>query len=909
MNDKKKIAPQYLDGSRSEKDSEFSIIQLTKLFKPRLRKEFVKRNSLLKCLDQSLSLPLTLISAPTGCGKSITTSQWLEENNIKYLWLSVDEEHNDISIFLQYLLTLFESKWPDVMFETKSLQGGIDFSAKLIASSLINDIFNLQEHFVLVLDDYHLIQEEKIHEVIGQIMLHPPENFHLMILTQRDPPLRLSRMRAQMRLNELRMRDLAFTVEEANQLRSFIAPETSYDEVETLVNHSEGWIAGISVGFMGLARGVAFERVIQALHSGSSMISELLDEVIISGLPKMNQKFLALTSMLDRFSAELIFDIVASLDDWDLSESHIRELFKLSKERNLFLIPLDQEVGGWYRYHHLFKSQVMNRAGDQFKQEVIQRIYQEASSWFHKRKFYEEALKYAILSEEMDFAVQQFDSMRLTLHNTEQFQRLERLIEMFPSHVIRDRIELLLSLAILQDHKADYKAMQTYLDDAEKILNKRNLEEQAFKQLQGQFHCVSAYLPFMNGDFETAIYHAEKGLNLLPSAEPNYFREYALAYYAMGQQAIGSVKKGLNRIANTLEDPAIKDAYFLGRLFHIQTLVHLISGDAKGVRRPGMQLQALHNPENYPGAWMAGIYAVSTSAYLADKLEDVHQFHDILFRNRFRGRPFGVIHHFMVECLALAAQEEWDKMDSCLTICTKLVSDLDIAPLKGMVHAFEVDLALKRNDIDRATELSNLANFSPHPPLWYYYIPQLTEVKLLLATEQKEKGFHLLEKLIRNGKTCHNENLLIQALTLKAVSLHNKGDHRPALESLMEALKIAKGKQHLRTFLDHGHVMIELIKEVSEEQPGICDVAEIESVLSKTNSSQRIRMDIPLTSRESEILRLVNQGLKNHEIAEKLYVSVDTIKKHLYNCYQKLYVNNRTNAINKARELGLLDAQ
>ena len=226
-----------------------------------------------------------------------------------------------------------------------------------------------------------------------------------------------------------------------------------------------------------------------------------------------------------------------------------------------------------------------------------------------------------------------------------------------------------------------------------------------------------------------------------------------------------------------------------------------------------------------------------------------------------------------------------------------------------MVHAFEVDLALKRNDIDRATELSNLANFSPHPPLWYYYIPQLTEVKLLLATEQEEKGFLLLEKLIRNGKTCHNENLLIQALTLKAVSLHNKGDHRPALESLMEALKIAKGKQHLRTFLDHGHVMIALVKEVSEEQPGICDVAEIESVLSKTNSSQRIRMDIPLTSRESEILRLVNQGLKNHEIAEKLYVSVDTIKKHLYNCYQKLYVNNRTNAINKARELGLLDAQ
>jgi len=480
---------------------------------------------------------------------------------------------------------------------------------------------------------------------------------------------------------------------------------------------------------------------------------------------------------------------------------------------------------------------------------------------------------------------------------------------MYPNQVINENVELLLSLAILQDHKADYMAMRTYLDRAEEILIQENYKEADFNRLKGQFYCVSAYLPFMQGDFHSTIHHAEMGLDLLPSSEPNYFREYALAYYALAQQALGKMEKGLKRVFDTLDDPLIKNDYFLGRLYHIETLVLLIAGDARRVRRPGMQLQTLHKPENYPGAWMAGIYAVSTSAYISDKLEDVHQFHEDLVVNRFSGRPFGIIHHFIIECLALAALEEWEGVDSCMEICKELASALDISPLTGMVRAFEVELALKQNDLDCAKEIADTANFKPHPPLWYYYIPQLTEVKLLYASEQNEKAFQLLDNLIDEGKSCHNENLLIQALTLKAVSLRRKGDHKLALESLMEALSLAKGKKHIQTFIAQGDTMIQLLKEIPEEQAGIYDITEIDRAFSRVKSRRHNRMDISLTSRETEILNLVNQGYKNHEIADKLFVSIDTIKKHLYHSYQKLYVNNRTNAINKARELGLFDLQ
>ena len=880
----------------------------TKTFKPVLRKEFVKRRSLLKHLDKSLFRPLTLISAPTGCGKSVTASQWLEEKSLKYLWLSVDEEHNDLSIFLHYILAMLKERWPQQSFGIERLIRGINHSANLIASTLINDIVNLQEHFVLVLDDYHSIEEEKIHDIIHRVLQYPPKNLHLMILTQRDPPLRLAKMRAKLQLNELRMRDLEFTVEEANELKSFIAPETSLDQVSLLVRRAEGWVTGVSVGLMGLARGVNFEKVVNALHSQSSVVAELLDEVIMNGLPRKDQKFLALTSLFDRFSEEFLIDMVVLLNDNEISVQHIADLIHTARERNLFLISLDLN-SEWYRYHHLFRSQVMHRVGDQFNEELVHQIYKEASTWFYVRNFFEEALKYAILSKDMNFAVHQFDSVRLSFHNTEQFQRLERLIEMYPNHVINENVELLLSLAILQDHKADYMAMRTYLDSSEQILIKENYKEEDFNRLKGQFHCVSAYLPFMQGDFHSALHHAEMGLDLLPSSEPNYFREFALAYYALAQQAIGKMEKGLKRVLDTFDKPLIKNDYFLGRLFHIETLVLLIAGDAKRVRRPGMQLQMLHKPENYPGAWMAGIYAVTTSAYISDKLEDVHQFHEDLVVNRFSGRPFGAIHHFIIECLALAALEEWDRVDSCMEICKELASALDISPLTGMVRAFEVELALIQNDLDCAKEIAYTANFKPHPPLWYYYIPQLTEVKLLLASEQNEKAFQLLDNLIDGGKNCHNENLLIQALTLKSVLLHREGDHQLALESLLEALSLAKGKQHVQTFIAQGDTMIQLLTEIPEEQTGNYDGAEIERAFLRMKSRRHKRMDISLTSRETEILHLVNQGYKNHEIADKLFVSVDTIKKHLYNSYQKLYVNNRTNAINKVRELGLFDLQ
>ncbi len=889
----------------------------SKTYKPTIRKEFVRRQSLIERLEASISLPLTLISAATGSGKSITVSQWLEEKGHKYGWLSLDEEHNDIQVFLSYLVSLLKKQWPQQSFGLESFVEAFNLPPNLIISTLINDLDQLEEPFVLVLDDYHIIVEEKIHEIINGILRYPPEQFHLVILTQRDPPIQLAKMRARFRLNEIRMKDLAFTNEEAIELRSFIAPKMSDDQVKILVKQSEGWITGISIGLIGLSQGVTFEKVIQALHSGSSLISELLNEVVIQGLPIEAQKFLELTSLVDRFSESLISIMVASINDPDLSEYESRQLIKLSRETNLFLIPLDAG-GEWYRYHHLFRSQIKNLIGNHYKKDLVQKLYKEASIWFQSENLFEEALKYAILSDDMVFAVSLFESKRISLHNSEQFQRLERLINMFPEHAIKNNLELLLSLAILQDHKVNFQDMQKYIELARKILDNIKIKDNRFNQLKGQYHSVSTYLSFMQGDFTTAIQEAEISLNLLPTSQPNYFREFALAYFSMAHQAIGKKEIGLELISKTLETPAKSDKYFRGRLLHIKTLIHSTAIDTNSMNRTGLQLQALLSAQSYPGGWMAGMLAVVTSAYITNDLQKVYQYHDQLYKYRFIGRPFGVIHHFFIECLASKASGDYDMVNSTLSICKELATDLDISPLKGTVYAFEVEIALAQDNLDQAIESSALANFNPHPPIWYYYLPQLTEVKLLFYTNEQEKGLELLEELINRGKAFHNENLLIQALALKVVFLEKMGDHLLALKVLKDALNMPKTKEHIRTFVDHGDIMKRLLHELPKEQSEISQISKLEQAFPNKypkGASEKIKVSKPklavpkLSNRELEILHLVTQGYKNDEIAEKLFVSLDTVKKHLYNAYQKLYVKNRTSAIKKALELGLIASE
>lgn len=894
------------------------LVLHTKMCKPPVRGRMVLRQSIIDRLESNLALPLSLISANTGCGKSIAISQWLDQTRHKFGWLSLDDEHNNTEVLLAYFIAIFKEQWPGKSFGIEYLRDAAKLPATLIASTLIKDLDDLDDPFILVLDDYHRIREDKIHEIINGLLRYPPEQFHLVIITQIDPPLKLAKFRAQFRLCELRMHDLAFTAEEALELRSIITADTPDDQVLELLGNAEGWATGLTAGLMGLADGIPMEKVAEVLLNRGSIISDLLDEVVLTGLPDRTVRYLELTALLDRFSENLLKAMIDAIQDPELRQLSTGELIRNSRRRNLFLIPLDSS-GEWYRYHHFFKNQVEHLIGKNYHPEELEKLYKAASRWFEEQELLEEALAYALRSKDLDFAIGLFSRFRHKLLNREQLQRLYRLTHQFPADVRNNSPELLINLAMLQHYDANFSGMQHYLSRAETLLKGLTGRSENETELIGEYHSVCTYLSYMQGDFEKAIDHGEKSMGLLPAAAPNFYRELAVGWYAFAQQASGHALAGMDKLESEYQTLANAESYFQMRLLQGKLIFYLFDGQTTHLYQDGASLTDICSPKGYPGSWGIGLYGMAYHSYVYNHLEKVSLFHDELRKYRFASRPFWVMHHFLIECLSGMAGASWQKVEHCIGQCKELAEELAIEPLKGMVKAFQVEYYLRRGDVGRAREVAAIADFEPHPPVFFYFIPQLTRVKLLLQTQQEDKGQELLQDLLEMGRARHNKNLLTQALALQAAIYSEQGNTPSAVNSLQELLTLTKDSGNIRVFLDQGPVMENLLLELEKANSNKEQVTRLlkafkqekETLPSgrKNLNNTRRTTKVKLSVRESEILALVTQGFKNEEIATKLFISLDTVKKHLYRAYQKLDVTNRVSAIQKVQTLGLITAE
>ncbi|MEZ5199674.1 MAG: LuxR C-terminal-related transcriptional regulator [Bacteroidales bacterium] len=410
----------------------------------------------------------------------------------------------------------------------------------------------------------------------------------------------------------------------------------------------------------------------------------------------------------------------------------------------------------------------------------------------------------------------------------------------------------------------------------------------------------------------------EKKYGVLPGDTPYFYREFAAGWYAFAQRAPGRASAGLNRLESEYRTLADADEYFRIRLLR-ECILYLFEANTTYLYNDGSSLANICSPNKYLASWVIGIYSMASHSYLNNHLEKVSRFHDDLRLHRYLGRPFWIIHYFFIECLSAMAGELWQKVEHCIADCEQLAGELAIEPLIGMVKAFQVEYHLRRHEVERAREVAALANFEPHPPLFFYYIPQLTKVKLLFRTHQEEKGQEMLDNLLELGRVRHNKNLLIQALALQAVIHAGEGNMEAAKKVLNEVLLVTKDTKNIRTLLDHGEAMLRIIKEMLKDEPQSSRIYEIlqafENELpqdfkdkSKPTANREKQIN-DLSNRELEILALVAQGLKNSEIADRLFVSTDTVKKHLYNAYQKLEVTNRTGALKKVKLLGLVTSK
>ncbi|GAB2487493.1 LuxR C-terminal-related transcriptional regulator [Algoriphagus taiwanensis] len=896
--------------NKKKEAGEFVIIK-SKLVKPKVRDQFVVRDTLIEYLETNLKHPLTLVSAATGFGKSILISQWLDIYSHRYGWFSLDQEHNDVGVFLNYFVTLIRGSFPGKKFKTEYLQNNPgNLTANVIFSSMINDLDQLDGSYVLVLDDYHSIVNEEVHEILNGLLKYPSENLHLVIICQKDPPLKLTKLRAQFRMNELRMKDLVFTKTESLALAKSISSNLEREAILKLAQQADGWVTGLTAGILGLARGIQLTKVIESLNKPNSIISELFNEVILQDLGKVQLKYLALSCLPERFSQGLLEYLIESAQDSELKSLNVREFMIQSKRRNLFLISLDDE-DTWFRYHHFFQSEIRRKVKTCFSETEVSELYVAISKWFEGEGVLEEALDYAIKSKNMDFAVELFLRYRLHLINNEHNLRLDRLTGKFEEETILNHLELIITKAMMQDQKANFSGMVYYLKKAEDWIAKNSISQnQGQSQIIGEYHSVFTFLLTIQGEFNQALFHGKKCLELLSPDEPNFFREYAIGWYAFAQQATGNAKEGLRRIELEFEKKGILEPYFQRRLYQGRCMVHLLERQISQLAIDGEALVKKSSPEQFRDVWIIGVYSLTYASYLSNQLENVNRFQEEVRLFKYTCRPFWITHQLFLECLTELAIGNWEKVEQNLEGFEEFAKELTIEPLTGLVYAFKTEVLLRRGELDQAKEVAKLSEFNAYPPVFFYYIPQLTEVKLLLSTHQEDFGFQKLEILTEMGKERHNKNLLVQAKLLKAVHFERGGNFGEAIKELEGVLDLVQVEEHTRIFLDAGleiDGLISFLPKIHSQKNRLMELFQFikrkgTSIHSKSNGFGPKTKQV-LSVRELEIMDLVVQGYRNNEIADKLYISLDTVKKHLYRIFQKLRVNNRVGAIKKMKDL------
>jgi LuxR family transcriptional regulator, maltose regulon positive regulatory protein len=380
-------------------------ILITKLYIPPVCSYQVPRPRLVERLTAELTRKLVLVSAPAGFGKTNLLAEWAatQQPPKRVAWLSLDEADNDTARFLMYLITALQRVHASI---GQDVSGAISEPASSVARNerewveivltvLINQVCALGESVVLVLDDYHLVHEQAIHDALVFLLNHLPENWHVAISTRADPPLGLARLRGRGQLFELRQTDLCFTPDEtAVFLNEVMGLQIDAQAVAALAARTEGWVAGLQMAAVSMQGREDVQAFVEAFTGSQHQILDYLVEEVLQRQTESVQTFLQQTSILNRMCGSLCDAVTAGHD----SQSMLDWL----EHANLFVYPLDDQQH-WYRYHHLFADLLQHRL-QQTQSASVPDLHRRASAWYESQHQWLAAIDHALAAGEVERA-------------------------------------------------------------------------------------------------------------------------------------------------------------------------------------------------------------------------------------------------------------------------------------------------------------------------------------------------------------------------------------------------------------------------------------------------------------------------------------------------------------------------
>ena len=911
----------------------------TKLNLPSLPARWVRRPYLSQRLNEGLKLnrQVTLVSAPAGFGKTTCIRAWVEMlEHWPITWLSLDPTDDDPGRFFTYFIAALQKVDTSIGQEIEAvLRSGQLPPAEIISTTLINDIMDFDHEFLLVLDDFHVIQDRFILEFLEKLVTNLPQPLHLVLLTREDPSLPLAQLRGYNRLTEVRARDLRFSSRDIERfLNEVMDLSLSQTDIARLEDKTEGWIVGLQLAGLSVRDREDASGFITSLSGSHRHILGYLTEEVLNQQLEEVQHFLLQTSILDKLNGDLC-DAVTGRSD---SHATLERLFNA----NLFLIPLDEE-GQWYRYHHLFADLLRDLQNASQKGKIAE-LHRRASGWYAQADMVSEAIQHALAAKDYAQVVSLLESHAMGMIMQGYAKTVNAWVQALPAKwgVQSPRTNLAFAWAHLL--RGAYAQASPYLERLERTFSGPQVSEEDRRSLRAEWLVMRSLFLNMEGKMTECLATAEEALQITPE---NDSRVRSFAYFGLAcahqamdhydlvveayQRAIQHGRASGNWIAEMLSISGLAQlAFEHGQLHLAFEIAAPVSERVEGSASP-------------PPISTVVFGILGDVCYQWYQTEQAREY----YLRALQLSTLGGFNSGMIGCRILFSrlfQMEGDLEAAAreIQMALDLLQVETPAYIRQETIAQQVRVYLARNRPEAAEMALQGQGFSFRDRFTYPDLPSeaslshsvglLYNSSLCVLLYQAragndanglEAGIELANRLIRKAFESEQLLLALETLLLRAQMHAALGDGRASRADYVKALELAEPEGFTGVFIEGGPPVADVLKDLAEgNRIGAVQADFVRHILEAFSGSHPSRDEgpapassagsgpmapvEPLTERELEVLHLMAEGLKYKEIASRLIVSLNTVRFHVKAIYGKLNVNNRTQAIERARQLRIL---
>ena len=844
---------------------------------------------------------LILVSAPAGFGKTTLVTEWLgtvADDGAAVAWLSLDERDNDPALFWSYVLATLQMAVPGLGASARALLDSANAPMEVVLATLVNELHGVDHDVVLVLDDFHVIDRNDIHDGLTYFLDHLPERAHLVIASRADPPLPLARLRARGELVEIRAADLRFTAEEAaDYLNGAMGLELTAADIATLEARTEGWIAALQLAALSMQGREDVANFIAGFAGDDRFIVDYLAGEVLQRQPESVRRFLLQTSVLDRLQGSLCDAVTGATGGKAALESLDRQ--------NLFVIPLDDRRE-WYRYHHLFADVLRARLLDEDPDAPVE-LHRRASAWYADNGEPSDAIRHALAAGDFARAAALAELAMPAMRRGRQDATLREWAHVIPEDIVRVRPVLAVGLVGALMSTGEFDRVDAHLHEVEQWLalapDARDaagmivVDDAQLRALPGAIEMYRAALALMRGDIAATVAHARRVLAVAPD-DDELGQAAAHALLGLAAWSEGDLDSAFAEYTDAIAG--------MRRIGHIADIlgcsiamadIRVAQGrlrDAQRLYEQGLQLVADHGAGPLRGTADMHVGLAEILRERDDREAAAEQLRRAQELELFGTRQYPYRSRAVRAGLLLA---EGDTA-GCLALLEEAerVYDTDFSPAVRPVSARRARTHVRQGDMNAARAWVRERGLSTDDELRYVTEFEHITLAIILINDQPgerelQQVSAMLDRLLAEAEAGGRGSSVIEILAVQALAFDARGDTASALDALRRALALAEPEGYVRVFAFLGprlHALREALTtgavQPEPRQAGLVD---------------------PLSDRELDVLRLLRSDLSGPDIARELMVSLNTMRTHTKNIYTKLGVNNRREAVRRADELGL----